>query len=669
MESPQSPIKIFITGATGYLGGSILTALLHISQQKKYEISVLTRSENTIAKFKELGVGIVKGSLDDVEIITKAAEEADVVLDCAHSDHMVSAKALVKGLSSGGKTKKRILIHTSGAGVLVDSARGEYLSGRVYSDMDTKTVHELPIAQPHRELDAYFFDNCKDFDNIIVAPPIIYGLGSGPFNRYPQVVHSLVKGLLNLGYAGTVGKGKNILSCVHIADLTEFYLLLLEKALEGKASTGKDGWYYTESGEYTQKHLVTKIAEELFARKAIRIPDVIELRPEYVEKYLGPFAWVYNGSNGRTTGDRSRLLGWNPTRESIFDSIKQQVNIILEEEKLEHVQPLKIFITGATGYIGGAVLTRLVKAAKTKNWHITALVRSENSIPKLKELGVHAVIGSLDSTDLLIKEATEADVVIDTADADHLSGTKALVKGLSSGGKRRIFIHTSGTGVLADRSDGEFVGTKIFSDFDMESIHALPITQAHKDVDQYIFDNCQEYESIIVAPPTIYGVSTGPFNTHSQQIPIMIKTSLKFGHATNVGKGINVWSHVHVEDLADFYFVLLEKALLGQACIGKNGWYFCETGDHFIKDLVELIGKELHARKLIPNAEPVTVKTEEVEALYGGPYVWMAISSNSRSRSDAARDIGWKADPARESIYDSVKGEIDWVVANAKPSK
>jgi len=78
-----------------------------------------------------------------------------------------------------------------------------------------------------------------------------------------------------------------------------------------------------------------------------------------------------------------------------------------------------VFLTGATGYIGGTVLTKLLESS-SKKYSITALVRSETALPKLKSLGVKGLIGSLDDSELLAKAASEADLVINTANCDHL---------------------------------------------------------------------------------------------------------------------------------------------------------------------------------------------------------------------------------------------------------
>jgi len=60
----------------------------------------------------------------------------------------------------------------------------------------------------------------------------------------------------------------------------------------------------------------------------------------------------------------------------------------------------------------------------------------------------------------------------------------------------------------------------------------------------------------------------------------LITSFLKYGYAANIGKGLNYWSYVHVTDLADLYVLLAEKALAGKADVGKEGYYFAESGEY-----------------------------------------------------------------------------------------
>ncbi len=332
MNTNNTPVKLFITGATGYIGGSALSKLLQTSQKGKYDITVLTRSETTVPKFKELGVNVLIGDLDSADLLTQAAIDSDAVLHFAHADHLPAVKAFIKGLNTNDG-KRRIFIHTSGTSVLADRAMGAYASETIYNDTDIETIHALPLTQPHKDVDSYIFENNQNFDSIIVAPPTIYGLGTGPFNRHSGQVPGLTRAFIKAGKAGTVGKGLNKWSNVHIDDFTNFSAFLLEKALEGNASVGYNGWYFCRTGEHVWRDINLKIAEELHKHKAIISPDVVEFTNEEIDSFIGHLAWHAFGSNSRSRSDRALQLGWKPNEHNpnIFETIAEEVKTILEE--------------------------------------------------------------------------------------------------------------------------------------------------------------------------------------------------------------------------------------------------------------------------------------------------------------------------------------------------
>jgi len=319
-------------------------------------------------------------------------------------------------------------------------------------------------------------------------------------------------------------------------------------------------------------------------------------------------------------------------------------------------------MTGVTGYIGGSVLVRLLEPSRKSKYEIRALVRSEEAVEKLKQLGVVPVLGSLDDLELLEKEATNADVVLNTANADHLPGTKAMVKGLSEKSKRRILIHTSGTGVLCDGAKGDYKSDFIYNDTDMDSVHAIPISALHKDVDSFIFENVDHFNSVIICPPTIYGLGIGPFNKHSVQIPMWIRAYSKVGHVATVGKGENYWNDVHIEDLADFYVLVLEKALAGEVEFGKNGWYFCESGEHRLGDVVAKIAEAMNKYGGFKDSSVRPFLKEEVDSLLGDIGGWLTTGGNSRCKSDKARALGWVAKNNFGTILESIDPEVKTIL-------
>lgn len=103
-----TPTKIFLLGATGYIGGAILSDLLRSSDN--YEITVLARKDQDIETLQKLGVHTIKGTFSDVDKIEQASRDADIVHNTADADDLVLNAAILKGLKS--KKERGILIQT-----------------------------------------------------------------------------------------------------------------------------------------------------------------------------------------------------------------------------------------------------------------------------------------------------------------------------------------------------------------------------------------------------------------------------------------------------------------------------------------------------------------------------------------------------------------------------
>jgi nucleoside-diphosphate-sugar epimerase len=320
---------------------------------------------------------------------------------------------------------------------------------------------------------------------------------------------------------------------------------------------------------------------------------------------------------------------------------------------------INIFITGITGYIGGSVFTLI----QNENYVITALVRKSCDAEKLKELGVNPIIGSLENLNLLISESKKADVVLNFADSDDVNAIKAIIKGLEQSNGKKILIHNSGAGVLNDDSIGNYNDNyKSYTDLDLNPIHKIPLTNPHRIVDQYIFDNLNNINTIIVTPPTIFGNGLGPFNKRSVQIPILIRLFYKIGHGATIDVGSNKWSHIHIEDLSNLYKLLLEKSIKKEISFGKEGYYFAENGSHSLYELTQAITKSMYKKKYLKTDKIIKLTYEEMEK-YMGPFI-AGFTSNSISIAERSRNIGWSPKHPDNEIFDTIDEEIDEVLKN-----
>jgi nucleoside-diphosphate-sugar epimerase len=295
-----------------------------------------------------------------------------------------------------------------------------------------------------------------------------------------------------------------------------------------------------------------------------------------------------------------------------------------------------IFITGASGYIGGSVALKLVQAGH----HVRGLVRTQEKAELLSKLGVEPVVGDLSDTDLLIREAMRADGVISAANADHAASVLALIKGLT--GSSKLLIHTSGSSIVGDDVRGSQRTESIFDEYTPLVIQKLK--QPRRDIDLLVLDAAAKgVRSAVICPSLIYGIGKG-LNPHSVQIPFLAENARQRGAVEIVGAGKNVWSNVHIDDVVDLYVLALAKAPPG-------AFYFAANGEASFEQIGNALSKRL-GMSTVESLDP-----ELAAQLWGAPRAHYSFGSNSRVRSVRSRqELGWL--PQHASVIDWIQNEM-----------
>jgi nucleoside-diphosphate-sugar epimerase len=293
-------MNIFITGAGGYIGGSVAEALLAAG----HRVRGLSRNAASAERLATKGIEPVLGSLDDADVLTREARASDGVINAASADHVGAAMALIAGLEGSGKP----LMHTSGSSVVGDDARGSRRAEQVY-DEDTPLVI-FPLKQARRNLDLEILAAAaRGVRSAVICPTLIYGVGRG-LNTQSVQIPFLVANARTQGVVQFVGAGLNVWSNVHIDDVVDLYLLALAKAPAGS-------FYFAESGEASFEELCTALA------KRLGLPGAASLQPEIAAAQWGEAkAYFTLGSNSRVRARRARQeLGWTPRHQSVIDWI------------------------------------------------------------------------------------------------------------------------------------------------------------------------------------------------------------------------------------------------------------------------------------------------------------------------------------------------------------
>ncbi|KAF9266652.1 hypothetical protein L218DRAFT_978614 [Marasmius fiardii PR-910] len=314
----------------------------------------------------------------------------------------------------------------------------------------------------------------------------------------------------------------------------------------------------------------------------------------------------------------------------------------------------EVFFTGATG----AVVDRFLARPDVSSFDIRAIVRSAEKGEKLKIFGITPIIGSHNDENVMVKAASEVDVVITMADVDDLEAAKAVLRGLKKRfeetGKPSILIHTSGTGVLSDDAGGKYQTDTVYDDADPDQIDSLSPTQMHRNVDLEVVAVDKEgyIKSYIILPSTIYSIANGPLfragisNPHSQQVPLLIKASLDRKQAGMVGDGMNLWPNVDIHELADLYSILYDSATKSpdQTGHGREGFYFGANA----------VGEALVDLRIAKSPEPTTFTQQEIDKYFQATY----LGSSSRCKASRSNSIGWKPAKTTEDLLKSVRPEV-----------
>jgi nucleoside-diphosphate-sugar epimerase len=293
---------------------------------------------------------------------------------------------------------------------------------------------------------------------------------------------------------------------------------------------------------------------------------------------------------------------------------------------------VRIFLTGANGFIGGAVAVALIAAGH----RVRGLVRSVAKAELVGAYGIEAVVGSLDDTALLQTEAQAADAIINAASSDHRGAVDALIAATSGSGKP--FIHSSGTSTVADFAMGEPC-ERIF--YETTPVEPLPERTARVAIDRLVLA-APGIRSMVLCNAMIYGQALGP-PAQSVQIPALMWQAKASGVVRYVGRGLNRWSNVHIADVAAVYVLALAKAPAGT-------FMYVDSGEESLGE----IAKAIAARLDLGVAQ--SWSADEAIAAWGRNLAVLSLGSNSRVRGKTAVELGWS--PTRRSVTHWIANEM-----------
>ncbi len=283
-------MRVFVTGATGFIGSAIVQELLGAGHQ----VLGLARSDAGAQAVAAAGAEVLRGSLEDLDSLKRGAAVADGVIHTAFihdfSDFAANAKTdqlAIEAMTATLAGSAKPFIVTSGC-----------LGLRTEED----SPHE---AFPRKSEQAGLAAAKQGIRAMVVRlPPSVHGAGDHGF------VPALIKHARDKGFAMYVGEGTNLWAAGHRLDAAKLYRLALEKGQAGARfhGVGDEG-------------IATRQIAEVIARR-LNVPAVSKT-PEEAAELLGFIGRVLAMGGPSSSALTQERLGWQPKQPGLLEDLEK----------------------------------------------------------------------------------------------------------------------------------------------------------------------------------------------------------------------------------------------------------------------------------------------------------------------------------------------------------
>ncbi len=291
-------MRVFVTGASGFIGSFLVPALIKAG----HLVVALSRSEATAEALTRAGAEVFRGDLSELDRLRTAAEPADGVIHAAFNFNFSKMKQnseddrkVIVALGEVLAGSDRPLVITSGT----DLSRSKTGAPVVETD-DHITSAEFPRAASEEAADTLI---AKGGRVMVMRLPQVHD------TRKQGRVSNFIQAARQQGRVAYVGAGKNRWPAVHVSDAVRLYRLVLEK--------GQVGARYNAVGE--EGVALRDIAEVIGA--GLKMP-VESITPEEAPEYFGGLAPLATSDFAASSALTRQQLGWIPTGPDLLTDLR-----------------------------------------------------------------------------------------------------------------------------------------------------------------------------------------------------------------------------------------------------------------------------------------------------------------------------------------------------------
>jgi nucleoside-diphosphate-sugar epimerase len=290
-------MRVFVTGATGFIGSRIVNELI----QAGHQVLGLTRSDTGAQSLAAAGAEAHRGTLEDLESLRSGAAKADGVIHCAFDHDFSNFVAncekdgrAIEALGDALAGSKRPLVITSGTG----------MGGHGPGKLATEDAFDEHHPNPRKASEYAGGAVAKRGVNVSVV-------------RLPQVHDSFKQGLISplielareKKVSAYLGEGKNRWPAAPVVDVARLYRLVIEKAQPGSR-------YHAVAEEGVSMREIAEVIGQ-----GLKIP-VVSLAPEEVQAHFGWMAMFAGLDMPASSAQTRKVLGWTPNGPGLIADLK-----------------------------------------------------------------------------------------------------------------------------------------------------------------------------------------------------------------------------------------------------------------------------------------------------------------------------------------------------------
>ncbi|KAJ4388683.1 hypothetical protein N0V93_006142 [Gnomoniopsis smithogilvyi] len=357
--------KILCIGGTGHVGGAVLHKLLEQHAEENLQVKVLVRDEDKskrlVAKYPR--VETIIGHMEEHEKVEAAARDADIVINTAPDiSHNAGIEAILAGLK--GHNPKSYYIHTSGASLIWDEPEG-LKDARLWDDIaDIGELSSLKEKHTHAVTDIIVRNAASDVNVAIVSPGFVGGLSPSIEHPTPITTPAILTTARAFGSGFQIAQGENASAWIHVNDLTNIFLILIDDAIATLAGTpikraeelqlwGPEAYYFGTEENIVFSDFMQALTPVLLEQgvvksgeiRSVNVTEAARISLAGPGKEYDPLAppppadsWamhisVMYGINMRIQSSRMKKLGWEPEKGALARSLPDVVSRYLELEK------------------------------------------------------------------------------------------------------------------------------------------------------------------------------------------------------------------------------------------------------------------------------------------------------------------------------------------------